>query len=259
MRALATLFLAAFLGTSAHAQTGGPGTAWVGEAQCEGLFDQLPVSLPGGAVMTGRDGASTLYRLPEGGTLRIDGPAVERAPLFGATFADTQADLRARAPLDLRGDHVARRGVVLAQVRSEYNGELSLYGDGAGFGVSDGGAELLIQPTVYLASWDGYAAASPEDRARWDRALCEQSHHELGHILLAAQVMAEAEPGLSAIRSDTREGISQEVRDGLNGMMAAIRERQALYHGEIVAMGERVADSRPYLEQPFSWLGQGGE
>ena len=65
---------------------------------------------------------------------------------------------------------------------------------------------------------------------------------------------SEAEPALSTIRSDSREGISRAVRDGLNTMMADIRARQDLYHSEIKTMGERTADSRPYLKQPFSWL-----
>ena len=252
LKSLSALIMGALSFGSAFAA--GPGTAWSGAAACEGLFASLPLSLPGGAVMTGRDGISTLYTLPEGGELRIEGPVVRREPLAGATFQEALTDLRERAPLDLRSGDGPLTGVVLARVDNEYNGELSLYGDANGFGANAGGAELLIQPTVYLASWAGYANASDSDRTLWDRALCEQAHHELGHILLAAQVMAEAEPGLSAITSTTRAGISQAARDALNAMMAHIRARQELYHTEIKSMGESFADSRPYLELPFSWL-----
>ena len=244
---------ALLVGVSAHAA--GPGSAWQGEADCEGLFERLPSSLPGGAVVESRMDDATLYRLPEGGTLRIEGPEVVREALSGATFAEAQADLRERAPFDLRGNHVgAAQGVVLAQVESAYNGEVSLYGDATGFGAVEGGAELLIQPTVHLASWDGYAQASAPDRDRWDRALCEQAHHELGHILVAAQVMTEAEPELAGLTSATREGIALAMRTKLEDMMSAIRRRQERYHAEIKVIGERAADSRPYLEQPFSWL-----
>ena len=232
-------------------------TNWTGESNCESLFVRLPDTLPGGAELETywEEDRVHLYQLPEGGTLRIEGPQVMRESVMGADFQSARANLYREAPFGLRGRHGPGQGVVLAQVESEYHGEVSVTGSAMGFAGERGSSELRITPVVHLADWDGYDAASEADQALWDKSVCSQSHHELGHILVAAQVMAEAEGALTEVASPTQTGISLAIRTQLEDMMSRIKRRQDRYHAEIDAMGWQFADSRPYVDLPFSWLG----
>ena len=249
---VAALMLPLMLPFNALAQS-----PWLGDESCEAIFERLPDRLPGGARLESFSDMDRfhVYRLPGGGTLRIDGPEVVRETVTGDGFAAAQSDLFDRAPFGLRGRHGPGVGVVLAQVESIYNGEVSVTGSPLGFAAEAGSAELHIAPVVHLADWSGYAFASPEDQALWDKALCSQAHHELGHILVAAQVMTEAEASLTQVANPTQTGISLAIRTALESMMSDIRQRQDLYHAEIKLLGWQVADSRPYVELPFSWLG----
>jgi predicted secreted Zn-dependent protease len=230
---------------------------WTGSERCDSLFSTFPEQLPGGARLEShQQGEAHAYRLPEGGTLRILDADIQYFDILGATYAEAQSNLYRRTPemLTERGGHPWGDDALLAMVVNRYHGEVNVTGSLLGYRGEPGSAELEIAPVLHLARWNDYAAADPVDQTLWDRAFCSHAHHELGHILVAAQIMTQAETDLTRVSDPTQAGISRAIRAALETMMEDIKSRQDLYHIEIDRIGRDVADSRPYVELPFSWL-----
>jgi len=232
---------------------------WKGEAPCDNLFETPVPQLPGGSRLTqilGIDDVQGNYAMSGGGSLRVTFRQPQKMPVQGVSYSDAIADLFKRKPLQ---DSIARKTskfVVLADVKSRIgmSGRPYKLEDGSGYGLKPKTIRPSLNAKVRVADWPGYAAASVSDQQKWDGHLCENSHHELGHILVAAQILEEAEPEMLGLRGATPEELSQEISNLLSEIGKRINARQEAYHDEIKSMGRALSDSRPYLELPFPWL-----
>ncbi len=230
---------------------------WQGEDSCGDLLDEPVAAIPGGFPLTTiLSNGQAHYRLPLGGTLRLRLWKAESVPVQGKDYAEAYKNLVTQKPL--QDDVSGRAGgeVVFALVESRYmldldyshDPELSL------FQLKKGGYTVNMNSKVKVIEWDGYKTADDASRRKWDKMTCESYHHELGHVLIGAQIFAEAEPLWMDLRGADEGMISWRTDDLFDRIMKSVRERQKKYHEEIDVMGRAVADSRPYVKLPFSWL-----
>ena len=252
------LGLATSFGLPATAQAE-PVLHWAGDAPCYSLFDTPVPQLPNGAPLTkilGDDPVQGHYRLPGGGVLRLSVRDVGTVEVRGDTFAAAYQDLLQRKPLQ---DSIARKAsgrFVLADVRILLGASIrsSKMEDGSGYHIAPDDVSLRLSAKVRAANWAGYAGASDADRRAWDLHICQNYHHELGHILVAAQVMEASVPEWLALRGATAEDVTAAQQALMRQIVDRLVAAQTAYHDEIEEMGEAVADARPYLDLPFSWL-----
>jgi len=260
-KSLSLVFLAAScFATSSWAQDSDL-IRWKGDTPCDNLFEMPVLRLPGGSPLTeilGTEDVQGKYQLSGGGVLTITIRKTLKVPVHGLRYSDAIADLHARRPLQ---DAISRKtspGTVLADVKSLFGMRAIPYEleDGTGFALKPKSLWPKVTAKVRVADWQGYAGASPLDQRKWEGHSCESYHHELGHILVTAQILEAAEKEFLAMRAPTKEEINQSVKDFLVELSERIETRQQDYHDEIEAMGRSLSYSRPYMELPFSWLNQ---
>ena len=258
--ALCTLSaVASCFGLSAHAQTA---TQWEGETKCAALFDTPPPVLPGGSYLTAIKGERSVqghYLMQSGGKLRLTFREVGKVPIFGDTYDLAYADLKKRKPLQDSLSRKTDNHIVLADVKS-------LRGTGFKIGVSEDESRYFVKPgsltftvssKIRVADWRGYEAADAASQAAWDRHQCRSYHHELGHILVTAQVLEDSRDELERLSAQSAEALKGKQDDLLKTMGERIKARQAAYH-EFLETSPGGKLSRPYMELALPWLLQNG-
>ncbi len=238
--------------TSAHAQQ----VFWLGDESCEDLLEQTIPEIPGGFPFKFKMASGEAhYQLPAGGSLQLRLSEAERVAVKGDTFSQAYRNLIAQRPLQ---DNVEQNvnQVVFASVETGYeldldfthNKDLSL------FQIKPNGYNIVMNARFSVIDWTGYARADAVSRAKWDKMTCESYHHELGHVLIGAQLFAEAEPDWIALSGRDQADVRTRTDALFDYVMRRVRARQQKYHQEIQTMGSTLSDSRPYTELPFTWL-----
>lgn len=229
---------------------------WLGDESCDELLEQTISEIPGGfsfKFKTADDEAH--YQLPAGGTLRLSLTEAERVSVEGATFSQAYRHLIAQRPLQDKIEQNVSQ-VVFASVETGYELDLDFTqnADQSLFQIKPNGYNIVMTARFSVIDWTGYNRADAASRAKWDKMTCESYHHELGHVLIGAQLFAEAEPDWIAMRGRDEADVRKRTDVLFDFIMRRVRARQQKYHQEIQAMGSTLADSRPYLELPFTWL-----
>lgn len=234
-------------------------TYWQGEESCADLFETPVPRLPGGSPLIeilGEDAVVGNYRLSGGSRLQITVYQPRKISVMGRNFEEAYRDLMTRRPLQDRIDRNTSNRVVLADVR---------YMPAISGGLRKNKAQdlymgnpntliLKVSARVRVAEWSAYAIASEADQNLWDRFQCESYHHELGHILVAAQILEEAEADFLAVEATNFDDFIAQRKALFDDLFERIKTRQQDYHDEIELMGPELSDSRPYMELPFTWL-----
>ena len=176
--------------------------------------------------------------------------------IFGRDYAAARKSLFERKPFQTAFQKAYDGHIVLADVKmSVYFGSISVKpNDEADYRLRPSALNFRLKANVRVAEWDQYSSASEADKQSWDRRACQSYHHEMGHILVAAQVIEEFNQAWLDLRAPTKEDMLDKRNALMETMNAAIKARQSEYHDEIETMGRELSYSRPYMELPFSWL-----
>lgn len=238
---------------------------WQGEKKCDTLFETLIPSLPGGSYLTKILGDGKIhadYELNNGGVIRVKVRDVRKVPVNGLNFDSAYADLAMRKPLQ---DRLARRvesHVVLADVRTMVGSSFLMkkttdeITDITTYRIRPQSLRLSLKANVRVADWADYALADGPSQKRWDRHQCTSYHHELGHILVAAQVLEESQTEWLDLQAPTKEDFSLLHDELMTDIQKRIQARQEAYHAALEEMGPAIGRSRPYMELKFDWLKQ---
>lgn len=232
---------------------------WAGDENCGTLFQTPLDTLPGGALLIGSDdenGMEAEYELRDGSrlVLRIEDP--EASPIYGTSFNDAMVDLDKRKPLQVSETEFQTEGLVMASVKiSKSYSYLPHVRRGQRYlSIKPGSMIIELEAEVRSVTWDGYETASATDKALWDKFQCRSYHHELGHILIDAQLFEETIYDWSRVRGQDLDDMAISARHVFDDIAYRISERHDDYHKAISDMGFELADSRPYLDLPFAWL-----
>ncbi len=253
---------------------------WVGDMSCgEDIFD-LPVTLSGvgprrnGTLFTEsmetidsediRNQPTYLYKSENGVILRVVDPVVKYYPAYGRRFRDAHKDIIDRKPLDSLQDQTTegelgatqdKKTATLANISSPTLLTFTSYGSRDHFRLMTGKTMLTAAFIVTLPRWTTYDIASPDEKAKWDDMICNAAHHELGHLRIRLDILAETLDGYAALPSATSskalEALTTDYRADIN---ASVNERQDAYHifnGDGIRRGMTEV---PYAELPLPWI-----
>ena len=230
---------------------------WLGDEPCDDLLEQTIPKIPGGFPLKYKnaDGFAH-YSFPGGGSLQLQMSLAEKVSVQGASFEEAYRNLVAQKPLQDSADYRGKGVVVFAAVETNYQLDLDFIQneDLTWFAIKPGGYNVVMQSSFNVIDWTGYNQADAASRAKWDKLTCESYHHELGHVLIGAQLFAEAEPLWVKLKGADEKSVQSQTDAIFDLTMQRVRNRQIDYHREIDFFGRDLADSRPYLELPFSWL-----
>lgn len=229
---------------------------WQGDESCENLLDEPVSNIPGGFPLKSVTNGQARYQLPDGGTLRLRLWEAASVPVQGRSFEEAYKNLVEQNPLQENVSDWSGNNVVFAIVASRYALDLDYEHDNDLnlFQLKPGSYKINMNSKVKIVNWAGYETADEESRRKWDKMTCESYHHELGHVLIGAQLFAQAEPMWMDLRGEGEAVISQKTDALFETIMNRVRDRQEKYHDEIETMGPAMSDSRPYTELPFTWL-----
>lgn len=241
-----------------------PDVHWAGKAPCDAALDLYQPALPGGSVnvpdANARPGRHA-YKTSSGALIVTMPAQVGVRDVDGQDFAELFRNIRS-----MRALHIPTVGkrfplVRLAQIQTSMSMSvwpMPVSGDAdAPVKANPDRTTIRLNPRIELIRWVGYDDAPSADRKLWDRARCEHIHHEIGHLLVTAQVIEEELPTLFTLRADDDDDLSIKRSDWFDAMSDKSSERQEQYHELIAEMGPEIADSAPYLELDFPWLNNG--
>ena len=258
----AVLFL--YVLFSASSAFGYESVYWEGEEKCDTLFASPISQLPGGSYLTqilGEDAVQAHYLMPQGGKLRLTVREVGRVTVSGDTYSQVYLDILKRKPLQDRLARKLESGTVLADVKTTMGVSFRPVktDDGAAYMIAPQSLTMKLISKVRVTDWAEYNLADQYNQNAWDKHLCTSYHHELGHILVAAQVLEESETEWLALRVETLEALNEKHQSFVDEISERVRERQQAYHDALDEMGAKLGRSRPYMELPFPWLKNDGD
>lgn len=238
------------------------GAYWHNDDKCDTLFETPVPRLPSGSYLTTILGEGTVqahYALENGGKIRLSVREVRKVPVVGADYAAALENLYENRPLQ---DSISRKvsgSVVLADVTTSYG--LSFRAiqtpDKTAYMLKPDNFTLIMRSKVRAADWTGYDQASANSQRAWNRHQCVSYHHELGHILVALQLLEDSQTEWFNLRAPSAEVLKEKQTALYAVLVQKISKRQDLYHEALKDMGDALGESRPYLELPFDWLVQG--
>lgn len=252
---------------------------WIGVAPCGlDIFDP-PLTLPGvtlydaNAVFT--DSLNTqygqtitnqpayLFKSPSGATLQLVKPVVKYYSLSGTSFRETQRNLMDNKPLEMPGDGLSnqnnsgdsRETTTLANIYAPTSLEYIMSGFGTQYDLV---LDQLILTTGYLVTlpqWPNYGAASKVDQEKWDDLFCSAAHHELGHLRIRLDILAETLDGFASIpRGKSKADIQRLTEAYRLEISDSVDNRQDAYHIYNGGGIRKGMTELPYAELPFPWL-----
>ena len=235
------------------------GAFWAGQERCDTLFETPLPRLPGGSYLTkifAEEAVQAHYALQQGGKVRLTVREVGKSFVDGETYYDAYDAVIKQKPLQ---DRIARKiesKVVLADVRTSIGSEFRPMKteDGAAYIIRPQSLRLTLTAKVRVTDWRQYEVADARNQALWDKYLCVSYHHELGHILVTAQILEESEAEWLALKADTVEALGTKHQALMDEVGTRIEGRQQAYHDALDEMGPALGRSKPYMELPFSWL-----
>lgn len=262
---------------------------WIGDAPCSVNIFDAPLSLSGLGVredgpilsepITATDGQAIinqptfLYRSENGITLKLVQPVVDYYDVSGRRFRDAQNDIFDRKPLEKirqsvdeiptfqthdQDEDIARENIRVTRAADIFSPSSLSY-------TVSGSREryrLLINKTVMtsaflvtLPRWENYGTAAQKDKAQWDDFFCNVAHHELGHLRVRLDILAETLDGYASLppaqSSEEMKGVTIDYRKEIS---ARVQDRQDAYHIYNGGGLRRGMTELPYAELPFPWL-----
>jgi len=129
----------------------------------------------------------------------------------------------------------------------------------SGFGTQyDLVLDQLILTTGYLVTlpqWPNYGAASKVDQEKWDDLFCSAAHHELGHLRIRLDILAETLDGFASIpRGKSKADIQRLTEAYRLEISDSVDNRQDAYHIYNGGGIRKGMTELPYAELPFPWL-----
>ena len=256
---------------------------WIGPTPCGANIFDPPETLPGlsarmpGPLLTkpittsGRadivNQPTFLYKSENGVTLKLVQPVVQYYEVKGRRYRDAQTDIFNRQPLkalrqagaentpDHSGPVNGTRYAVVADILSPTTLNYTISGWMKKYRLVLDQTVMTSAYLVTLPSWTDYESASAVDQSRWDDFLCNSAHHELGHLRIRLDILAETLDGYASLptekSSDAMGKLTVDYRKEIN---ARIQARQDAYHIYNGGGTRRGMTELPYADLPFPWL-----
>lgn len=255
---------------------------WIGNSPCSlDIFD-APETLPGvGPKLAGptqitpisandsyniQNQPTFLYKSKNGVTLKLVKPVFDYYDVSGRRYDQARKDIFDRQPLralrQSSGETTnsptqtkASRTATLAFIHSPTSLSYTLSGSRDRYRLLTKKTVLTSAFLITLPRWTSYDTARPADQARWDDLFCNAAHHELGHLRIRLDILAETLDGYAALAPassyDEMEMITVEYRKDIS---ARVQTRQDAYHVYNDGGVRRGMIELPYAELPFPWL-----
>ncbi len=231
---------------------------WQGETPCGTDVFRPPAKLPDGSLRQSDEGVYS-YTLKSGVQIRYRMPKTKLVPVYGMDFEAVSKDFFKRRPI--MNPYLNRPGqaTVLAQVspiwRTQYIDDRS---DDGEYQIDPKSLIFELSPELTLADWVSYNTAKPDQKKLWDRHFCSSAHHEMGHILVSLQLLAQEQKSYLKLKAPNRKTLRGKLIAEQERTSFLIAQRQSEYHAYIAARPNEVMRSKSYLEQGFPWLKQWG-
>lgn len=252
---------------------------WIGDTPCGTDIFDVPTTLPnlgpqedGGILETPirasygqkiSDQPTYLYKSQNGVTLRLVKPAIKYYNVSGENFRAAQTDIFESKPLKRPEDSLSendpsqdkRKTTILANISSPTTLSYHTYGSGSQYKLLPEKTTMTAAFLVTLPKWETYETASPKDQARWDDLLCNASHHELGHLRIRLDILAETLDGYASLPiGQPKAEIERQIKIYREDIDARIQNRQDIYHIYNDGGLRRGMTELPYAELPLPWL-----
>lgn len=261
---------------------------WVGDTPCGPEIFKAPDHLPGlglrqdGPLLTTAIAAGNrrniigqptyLYKSDGGVTLKLVEPIIQYYDVSGRRFRDVRNDIFERQPLEAirqSGEdgetsspdipNTQRTGRVrittVADILSPSTLSYTLSGSRQRYRLLVNQTVLTSAFLITLPRWKNYDMASSSDKQKWDDFLCNAAHHELGHLRIRLDILAETLDGYAALPpASSHEEMETLVREYRTDISDRVQERQDAYHIYNGGGLRRGMTELPYAELPFPWL-----
>ncbi|WP_427453310.1 DUF922 domain-containing protein [Litorimonas sp. WD9-15] len=227
-----------------------------GEVQTEPLISSM------GSKLIGQP--SYVFKSENGITLRVVEPLVEFYNVRGETYREAQDDIFSRKPLEIirasrpnNSPHIKTSSpgaVTLADILSPTAMSYTLSGLDNRYDVVVDRTRVTSGFLITLPRWESYKTASTSDRAKWDDLLCNAAHHELGHLRIRLDILAETVDEYALFGTGSEDELADKIGNYREAVEASIQTRQDVYHIYNGGGLRRGMVELPYAELPFPWL-----
>lgn len=228
------------------------------------LTDPIKVS----ASQSIKDQPTYLYQSENGITLKLVKPVITYYDVTGRTYRDTQNYVFLKRPLEkLRQSDAEsngednsktkgnKRAVTLADIFSPSLLSYRISGSRDRFKLDVKETVLTSSFLITLPRWTTYDKASQKDQNKWDDLLCNAAHHELGHLRIRLDMLAETLDGYAKLPpAQSYKEMEELVIDYRKDISTHIQTRQDAYHIYNGGGTRRGMVELPYAELPFPWL-----
>lgn len=213
---------------------------------------------------------SYLYKSERGVTLELVKPVIEYYDLKGKTYRDVREDIFSRRPLEVlrqaqtnlssdRQNETEKMGdrkvVTLADIASPTSLSYYILGSRDRYRLDAKQTKLTASFKIRLPRWQTYDKASERDQRKWDDLLCNAAHHELGHLRIRLDMLAETLDGYADLPPagsfKEMEEIVITFRKDINTRIEARQDAYHIYNGGGTRRG---MVELPYADLPFPWL-----
>ena len=252
---------------------------WIGTTPCGTEIFDAPLTLPNlGPRTSGEKLAEPItasygqkisdqptfkYISQNGVTLRLVEPVVKFYTVLGKDFRAAQKDIFESKPLR-RPENTEPQNeeikdgpatTTLANISSPTSLYYYTYGSGSQYRILPEKTVLTSAFLITLPKWESYETATAADQAKWDDLLCNASHHELGHLRIRLDILAETLDGYAALpKGRPKAEIERQIKAYRQDINARIQKRQDAYHIYNDGGLRRGMTELPYAELPFPWL-----
>lgn len=252
---------------------------WIGDTPCGTVIFDVPTTLPNlgpqedGGILESHIRASYgqkisnqptyLYKSQNGVTLRLVKPAIKYYNVSGENFRAAQKDIFESKPLKRPEDSLSendpsqdkRKTTTLANISYPTTLSYHTYGSGSQYKLLPEKTIMTAAFLVTLPKWETYETSSSKDQARWDDLLCKASHHELGHLRIHLDILAETLDGYASLPiGQPKAEIERQIKIYREDIDARIQNRQDIYHIYNDGGIRRGMIELPYAELPLPWL-----
>jgi len=244
---------------------------WAGDTPCGIDIFEAPLELPN--LGPRRDGGflkepintgdnriisnqpTFLFQSHKGVTLQLVQPVIEYYTVSGRSFRDAHKSIFETRPLKSSSETKNPKAVTVANIYAPTNFSYMLLGSGDEYELVANKTTIVSAFLVTLPKWDNYSTASASDKAKWDASFCTSAHHELGHLRIRLDILAQTLDGYAYIPSDKpKDEIQRLANEYTRDINARIDARQNAYHVYNGGGLRRGMLELPYAELPFPWL-----
>ena len=211
-----------------------------------------------------------LFKSKNGVTLKLVKPVIEYYDVSGRNFQEVQNDIFDRRPLEKLRQSTGEppdsqssqpiknktlRVTRAADIFSPTSLSYTLTGSRDRYRLVVNKTVMTTAYLVTLPRWKQYEIASDANKQKWDDFFCNVAHHELGHLQIRLDILAETLDGYAALPPaqsfDEMEDLAVEYRKKINRRIQARQDAYHIYNGGGMRRG---MTERPYAQLPFPWL-----